>query len=277
MNNLSPKISVILPFYNTKPYLKEALESILNQSFSDFELIIINDASTDDSEEIVKNYLNDPRIIYLKNKTNQGIVHNLNLGLKISRAEIIARMDGDDVSLPNRLAKQYEYLTKNPKISAVGTFIRMIDEKNQAIDFRTKPIQPEEIKKNLINYSPIVHATAMYRKADVLAVGGYQPEWIYVEDIDLWYRLIYRGYLVSNISEFLLLYRYHANSTAHQGKALAKKAFRLRRWAIKEFNLKLDLRQLVLIYSQLLAGLLFSGRQRQYLEGLFKKIIYHGK
>ncbi|MFA5021559.1 MAG: glycosyltransferase [Patescibacteria group bacterium] len=277
MDKILPKISVIMPFYNAKDFLAQAVESILNQTFADFELIIINDASTDNSEQIIQPFLADKRIVYVKNDKNQGIVNNLNYGLKIAKAEIIARMDGDDVSLPTRLEEQFQFLLENHNIAAVGSFVKIIDENSQEIDQRTKPIDPQVIKNNLIIYSPLVHPATMFRKSIILQVGGYRNQYLYVEDIDLWYRLVYSGFKISNVSKFLLGYRYHKNSTANQAKANAKRAFKLRMETIKRFRLKISFKQYLLIYAQLIAGLILSGRQRQHLEGIYKKIVYHDK
>jgi len=278
MNNIvKPKISVVMPFYNAANFLDESISSILKQTFKDFELILINDASTDHSDKIVSNYLSDPRIIYVKNETNQGIVKNLNKGINIAKAEIIARMDGDDISLPKRFSKQYEFLKNHPDISVVGSFVKIIDSESKIIDQRTKPTNPAEISKKIISYSPLVHPSTMFRKRDVLEVGLYREEYIYVEDIDLWYRLIFSGKEISNIDDFLLHYRYHQGSTAHNAKANAVRAYKLRRQTIKDFDLKIGLKNYILIYSQFLVGVLFSGRTRQAIEGIYKKLFYHGK
>ncbi len=275
MTEHRPKISVIMPFYNVEHFLAEAIKSILDQTFSDFEFIIINDASTDGSEKIVKNYLADQRIVYLKNEKNQGIVHNLNLGLRIAQADIIARMDGDDISEPTRLEEQFNFLNQNSDITVVGCFVKIIDEKGKQIDQRTKPTNPDIIKEKLIFYSPLVHPSTMFRKKAIQEAGEYRQEYLYVEDIDLWYRLVYSGHQISNVAKFLFRYRYHSKSTAHQSTANAIKAFKLRKETIKKFHLKLNFKEKLLIYSQLIIGVSLSGRQRQLLEGLYKKIFYH--
>jgi GT2 family glycosyltransferase len=123
----------------------------------------------------------------------------------------------------------------------------------------------------------VVHPSVMYRKSAVLAVGGYREGYIYVEDIDLWYRLVYSGYKISNVPKFLLKYRYHAGSTAHQARLNAVKAFKLRKATINNFKLKINFNQKLSIYLQFLVGIFFSGRQRQAVEGWYKKIFYHGK
>jgi glycosyltransferase involved in cell wall biosynthesis len=273
----SPKISVVMPFYNAQKYIALAIESILKQTFSDFELILINDASTDGSDEIVAKYLQDERIIYIKNNDNKGIVYNLNLGLKLAKADIIARMDGDDVSELNRFEKQFDFLQNNSDISVLGSFVKIINSDGQIIDHRSKPLDWEKIRQQIIIYSPLVHPSVMFRKKEVLAVGGYREGYIYVEDIDLWYRLSYSGYKISNIPEFLLQYRFHENSTSKKSKLIAKKAFLLRMEAIKKFNLKISLKYKLVIYLQFAIGSFFPAKIQQFLEGLYKKIVYHEK
>ncbi|NUM25234.1 MAG: glycosyltransferase [Candidatus Buchananbacteria bacterium] len=277
MSSQTPKISVIMPFYNAAAFLAPALESILNQTFRDFELILINDASTDNSDQIVQRYLTDQRIIYIKNKVNQGIVFNLNLALQRAQSEIIARMDGDDVCEPDRFAKQYEFLQQHPEVAAVGSFIKIIDENGKIIDQRTKPVDFEQMKKKLLVYSPVVHASLLYRKSAVLALGGYRDKYLYCEDIDLFYRLVYSGHILANIPEFLYYYRYHHDSVAHRSKLLAKKMLLLRHETITSFSLKVPRKQWLMIYLQYFIGIGLSGRQRQMFEGWYKKIFYHGK
>ncbi|MBK7430445.1 MAG: glycosyltransferase family 2 protein [Bacteroidetes bacterium] len=124
-----PVVSVIMPVYNTGKYLAAAIASVLGQTFSDFELIILNDGSTDDSETVVKNFT-DPRIIYLKNERNLGLIATLNTALSQCKGEFIARMDGDDICHSERLAAQLRFLNAHPEISVCGTFFYSL-EKNQ--------------------------------------------------------------------------------------------------------------------------------------------------
>ena len=274
MDNHKPKISVIMPFYNDQKFLDQAIASIVNQTFKDFEFIIINDASTEDADKIVQKYLLDERIIYVKNIENQGIVKNLNHGLKIAKADIIARMDGDDVAEPARFSNQFTFLEQNKDIDVVGSFVKIIDENDAQTDQRTKPIDPELIKKDLIIYSPVVHPAVMFRKDVINSVGGYRQQYLFSEDIDLWYRVVYSGHKISNVPEFLLNYRYHKNSTGHQSTQNAIREFKLRKDTIKKFNLKLSLKKWFLIYLQLIVGIFLSGRSRQSLEGFYKKMFY---
>lgn len=266
-----------MPFYNAVDYLDTALASIVNQTFTDWELILINDASTDGSDVVVQKYLADSRIIYFKNQTNRGIVENLNFGLSQAKSEIVARMDGDDSCDPARFAKQYDFLLNHPSVAAVGTFIKIIDQTGSVVDWRTKPLDFTVIKNNLLVYSPLVHATLMFRKSVIMEVGAYRNQYLYCEDIDLFFRLVYFGHQLANLPEFLYQYRYHRNSAAHRSRLIASRLYQLRRETIKNFNLHPAWSQRLMIFGQYLAGLILSGRQRQWLEGFYKKIFYHEK
>lgn len=208
MTSVVPKVTVLMPVYNGEQFLREAIDSILNQTFTDFEFMIINDASTDDSVEIVESY-KDRRINLIHNETNIGLIATLNKGLALACGEYIARMDADDKSLPERLAKQVKFLDAEPDIAVVGTGIQMIDGSGHKIGPHILfPESHNLIRWRLCFSSPIVHPTVMLRKAEVLKVGGYRPEAQQAEDYDLWERLSHICKLL-NMREVLLLLRKH--------------------------------------------------------------------
>ncbi|OMQ09871.1 glycosyltransferase [[Flexibacter] sp. ATCC 35103] len=206
----SPKITVLMPVYNCELYVKEAVDSILNQTFSDFEFIIIDDASTDSTVSIIKSY-NDPRIQLIEKPQNSGYTNSLNNGLSIAKGEYIARMDGDDISLPERFAKQVAFLDANPGIILCGTLYQIIG-KNKISDH---PLSHEEIKVKLISGCYIAHPTVMIRKT-VLEQNKveYDVKKEPAEDYDLWSRLAFLGEL-ANIGEVLLYYREHLLQTSN--------------------------------------------------------------
>lgn len=275
MLNKKPKVSVIMPFYNCEKYLDKAISSILNQTFQDFEFIIINDASSDRSDEIVKKYLTDKKIVYIKNRERKGIVYNLNKGIEIAKADIIARMDGDDISEPQRLEVQYQFLQRNPNIALVGCFAKLINEKGEICGRKIKPITHKEIKKDILIYSPFIHPTIMIRKDVFKKVGFYKEECFWCEDIDLWYRIIFSGYEVANIPQYLYQYRITDNSVVFKyARQVALKNFRLRKEAIKEFKLKPSLKEYFFMYLHLFLGLILTGRQKEKLQNLYKKLFY---
>ena len=153
------RISIIMPAYNAEKYIREAIESILNQTYTDFEFIIINDGSTDKTKEIIKSY-SDPRIVYMENEENSGIVVTLNKGLKCAQGEYIARMDSDDISLPDRFEKQIAYMDKHKDVGVLGTSIIIFGEgiKEQIYQFDSKY---KKAKADLFFNSSLAHPTVM--------------------------------------------------------------------------------------------------------------------
>jgi len=275
MLNKKPKVSVIMPFYNCEKYLDKAISSILNQTFQDFEFIIINDASSDRSDEIIQKSLTDKRIVYIKNRERKGIVYNLNKGIEIAKADIIARMDGDDISEPQRLEVQYQFLQRNPNIALVGCFVKLINEKGEICGRKIKPIKHEEIKKDILVYATLIHATIMIRKDVFKKVGFYREQYLWCEDIDLWYRIIFSGYEVANIPQYLYQYRRTDSSVVFKyAKQVALIDFRLRKETIEKFKLKLSLKEWFFIYLHLFLGLILTGRQKEKLQNLYKKLFY---
>lgn len=212
---MNPKVSVIMAVHNGEKYLIEAIESIVNQEFSDFEFIIINDGSNDQTNNIINSY-NDRRIVYLIEKTNIGQTKALNKGIMISQGRFIARMDADDISLPKRLSRQVGFLEKNKDVSVVGSWHQEIDENGRRIRNRKLPTDPVSIKAGLITSSPmnwycISHPTVMFRREAVVNSGLYNERYFISQDYELWIR-ISKKYLLANIPEILLKFRTHKDS-----------------------------------------------------------------
>jgi len=200
-------ISVLMPVFNAEKYLREAIESILNQSYTDFEFLIINDGSTDETENIILSY-NDSRIIYVKNEHNLQIIKTLNKGIKLAKGEYIARMDADDISLPKRLKIQYNFMEAHKNIDICGTWIKTFGVTRQIWKY---PINHEEIKANLLLNSALAHPSVIIRKA-VFDKFIYKDEFNYAEDYALWVEAI-NIYKFHNIPKILLKYRLHINQT----------------------------------------------------------------
>ena len=156
-----PRVSVLMPAYNSEKYLGEAIDSILNQTFTDFEFIIINDGSKDNTAKIVEEYAKkDKRIRFIDNKKNQGIVGVLNEGIDLCRGKYIARMDSDDISLPTRFEKEIEYMEEHPECGVLGTWYEIFGKLNGPVQ------QPERIKiLNLLNEDHVGHPTVFIRKS----------------------------------------------------------------------------------------------------------------
>ena len=202
-----PSVSVLMPVYNGEEYLGEAIESILNQTFRDFEFIIINDGSTDHSAEIVQSY-DDPRIRYFESEQNMGLARSLNRGLALARSPYITRMDQDDISLPERLAKQVDSLNAHPEVGVLGCAVQLIDAGGKLSNIQRYPAEHGVLRWHLCFKSPIAHPTVMMRREVVARVGGYSIDIVHAEDYDLWRRLSWVTHL-SNLEEVLLCYRRH--------------------------------------------------------------------
>lgn len=204
-----PCVSVLMPVYNAERFLKSAVDSILSQSFSDFELVAINDGSTDSSLDILESY-SDQRIRIISNTRNLGLITTLNNGLKEARAEYVARMDADDVSHPERLEKQVRYLDKNPNTVMVGSWGIYIDEAGCNLFPIQPPHHSKEMRKALFKFNCFIHPSVMFRKIPVLSAGGYNEKAQHAEDYDLWLRLS-ESFSLANIPEVLVSYRIHAD------------------------------------------------------------------
>lgn len=201
-----------MPVYNARKYLRAAINSILTQSFTDFEFVIINDGSTDSSEKIIKSY-SDPRICYIEHQTNLGIVESLNDGLSAAKGKYIARMDADDISLPNRLLHQVNFLEQHPDHVGVGASILYIDPEGWPIAGYQPDTSHEIIDDYLLSghANVIVHSAFTGLREAVLSIGCYQPAYQYAEDLDLFLKLAEIGKL-SNVQELLHKVRLHENS-----------------------------------------------------------------
>ena len=184
----SPKVSILFPVYNTAAFLKEAVDSMLSQTFKDFELIVLNDCSPDNAEEILDEY-DDSRIVRYRGTQNVGLGNVLNVGLSMAKGEYIARMDSDDISLPNRLQFQVDYLDSHPEYDLVSVGMREFGsrEKEHYYDNET-----EQIKFNALFYSPILHASSMWRKRSFEGLL-YDQSFVPSEDYDLWTRALVKG------------------------------------------------------------------------------------
>jgi len=200
----NPKASVIMPVYNEEKYIKKAIESILNQTFKDFEFIIIDDGSTDRTKEILKKY-KDKRIKIITNRKNEFVSRALNKGIKKAKGEYIIRIDGDDIALPNRLEKQINFLETHPEISVLGSAIFEINKKNS---LKLMPVltKDDQIKKGLglRMFRIIYHPTVIIRKKVLIDIGMYNEKLQYTQDKDLWLRLAAKEYKFENLREPLL-------------------------------------------------------------------------
>lgn len=213
MTPITIPITVLMPIFNVERYLDEAIKSILNQTFKDFELLIINDGSTDKSADIVKKY-RDKRIKFINNHTHQGLVAVLNQGMALARGVYLARMDGDDISLPTRLEKQLKFMDSHPDVGVCGTWFEVFGLKLKNRVY-SRPANPMACKAMLLFTDPVCHATVIMRP-EMLKKHHlkFDPSFKHLEDVEFWNRVA-KFMDFSNIEEVLYLYRYHDNRTGN--------------------------------------------------------------
>ena len=201
---MHPSISVLMPIYQGEEYLREAIDSILNQSFSDFELLIINDASKDNSEEIILSY-DDERIKYVKNPLNLGLIGTLNVGIEIAKGKYIARMDQDDISVLNRFQLQYDFMEANRDYILVGTQAKIINSRH----ILDNPISDAAIRAKLNFGTVFIHPTVMIRREMLVKYNlRYQEKYKHAEDYGFWVDLASYGKM-ANLPQTGLYYRKH--------------------------------------------------------------------
>lgn len=189
-NSKSPLISVVMPVYNSAKYLPLAIESILHQTYTNFEFIIIDDGSTDTSWKIINRYSRqDKRIKTQRNALNLGICRTLNYGLSLAKGKYVARMDGDDWSYPDRLFRQVSFMKSHPKVVICGGNIQVCDRDLKILNHRSYPISNREIRQKILRMNPFAHPVTMYQRETAIKVGGYNEKLFTVEDYDLYFRL----------------------------------------------------------------------------------------
>lgn len=210
---MTPAISVIMAVHNSQAYLAPAIESILGQSFPEFEFIIINDGSTDQSKSILEEFGSSDSRIRIIEQPNRGLTTSLNSAIGLARAGLIARMDADDIAHPTRFEKQFRFLNQHPEIICVGTHANLIDPFGAKIGQHAPPLDHASINRDLmrgIGWS-IIHPSAMIRKSLLEMITGYDERYRTSQDLDLFLKLAEVGQL-ANIPEMLLDYRQHFSS-----------------------------------------------------------------
>lgn len=255
---MNPKVSIIMGIYNCEKTLRESIDSILEQTFQDWEFIMCDDGSTDDTYNIANEYVNKypNKFILIKNDKNSGLAYSLNHCLEYAKGIYIARQDGDDLSNKDRLRQQVEFLDSNKVFSLVSTAIGLFDNKNVWDGFMPKEY-PQAI--DVINCRAFVHAAVMIRKEALEKINGYRvsKETLRNEDFDLWCRIYSTGFKGANILERLYLVREDAN-------AYKRKKYRYR---IDEFNIRkkyffilnINLKYYPIIFKPLIVGLIPGG------------------
>ena len=192
MKSTDPQITVLMPAYNAEKYIGEAIASVLAQTFNDFELLIINDGSTDTTVQVINSFA-DTRV-RLINQTNQGIAAALNIGLLNAKADLIARFDADDICMPERLMVQYNFLFDHPDYIIVGSDADFIDMNGNYVYARSLPAHTnEEIQELTLDKCPFIHSAVLFRKTPIMQAGGYNINAHAFEDLLLWSKIIKQG------------------------------------------------------------------------------------
>lgn len=237
-------LSVIMSVYNNEKTLSLTIDSVLNQTFKEFEFIIVDDCSIDNSVEIIKKYQNkDNRIIFVQNKSNLGLPISLNKTIKISKYDYIARIDGDDICMPDRFEKQISYMKKNPSIDILGTGAILINQQGEHVGEVLMPEYYEDIKNIIVYKNPMIHPSIMIKKVVLEELNGYDEKLRKAQDLDLWERASNAGKTFYNLQEYLIRYRIDLDksySTIFKGfkvsffKALRYKSLKGIIWSILE-------------------------------------------
>lgn len=270
-----PIISVLMAVYNGEKYLEQSVQSILGQSFTDFEFLIINDGSTDNTVSMIESY-GDPRIRLHTNEKNLGQINSLNVGLKLAEGKYVARMDADDYAMPERLEKQLEFIQKEQEYSVVGTDCLVIKETGEKHSVSKGQSNWEDIVLTLLGKSPLNHVSVLMNREDVLSIDGYRPEYRISADFDLWSRMVRHGYRITTIHKALSAYRIAENSLSNANEQeKLKENGEIVLQNIQGFaSCDVDLKQVENLISLFYGGLLtLSKEQRFQAEELYQKIV----
>lgn len=245
----TPSISVVMSVYirdnridyhESCTHLKQSIDSILQQTFTDFEFIIINDGSSDSVKELLNNFCRSDVRIKLFHQENKGLISSLNFGIEKSQGKYIARMDADDISLPERFALQHEFMENNTDVALLGSNIHYIDSNGKIFDTFYYPTSNIDLKEKLPYSNYFAHSSVMMRTETVKRLGGYSQAYIHAEDYDLWLRFSETS-SIANLPNVLLLYRVHTSNISSNNiyqqvlsVIAARTAYRLRAKGINE-------------------------------------------
>ena len=216
-----PQTTVLIPTYNCSKYIVPAVKSVLAQKYTDYELLILDDGSTDNTEEIISK-ISDSRVVYLKNSSNKGIVYTLNKGIDLAKGEYIARMDADDIVLGNRLQVQTDFLSKNPDYGIVGGWYQVTNENGKIIDTVEGVTNCSSAQLGLLFRNQFAHSVVTMR-TDLAKQLKYDPEFQYCEDYDLWVRFAEVS-KVTNLPAYYLSYRWYSENSCNRKQKELKQA-----------------------------------------------------
>jgi hypothetical protein len=208
-----PLVSVVMAVYNGGEFLSEAIESVLKQSFADFDFVVIDDGSTDRTPDILRHYASADQRLRIYTQKNLGASASLNRGWRLARGELIAHMDADDVAKPERVERQVEFLKLHPEVAVLGTSCEFMSRDGSRRVAMPLPSEDADIKKTLPYGNCLAHPTIMMRKSALLEMGGYRSVFLYAEDYDLWLRMAER-HALANLADPLLGYRIHSGQAS---------------------------------------------------------------
>lgn len=192
--------------FNQDKFLNKSINSILQQTYNNFDFLILNDGSFDNSGKIIKKF-KDKRIKYYENKKRLGLTKCLNILIDKTKTDYIARMDGDDISLPNRIGEQIMFLKKNIKFALVGSWAKIINSKGEIIGEFKYPSSYKLLRRAILSYNPFIHPSIMFKKKNIIKIGGYDENLFYCQDYDLFLRLMQK-YPCANLKKYLLKFRW---------------------------------------------------------------------
>jgi hypothetical protein len=211
-----PAVSVLMPVRNGERFLAEAVESVLSQTFGDLELLVIDDGSTDSTPQILERLgIEDQRLVIHRREPGPSLPEVLNIVAGFARAPLLARLDADDVALPDRLQLQVAFLAAHPEVALLGGQVPLIDESGREVGRAEYPLADEELQEALRHRNPFVHSAMVMRREAFEEVGGYRPNFVHAEDLDLWLRIA-DGHRIANLSADVVQYRIHGNQQTLQ-------------------------------------------------------------
>lgn len=268
----TPKVTVLMPAYNAEKYIAEAIDSILNQTFTDFEYLIIDDGSTDNTWKIIQEYARkDQRIVAVLNEKNLRISATLNRGIDLAKGEYIARMDADDWSYPERLEKQVDFMDKNPDMVVSGGTIEICDSELKFLNLRGYNLDDKNIRSRLFRYSPFCHPSIICKTEVAKKVEGYNLDLVVAEDYDFYFKMGRFG-LFGNLEDSLLRLRTHKNSlSATKARRQECLTIYIRIKAKIEYGYRPSLSDVVYTFCQYISIYMIPPRYKFWLFNYFRK------
>lgn len=271
---VKPKISVLMPVYNTEKYLGNAIESILNQTFQDFEFIVADDCSTDNSWKLLKDYArNDRRIVPIRNSVNLRTTKTLNRGLRIAKGKYMIRMDADDWSYPNRFEKQYEFMEKHLDVGVSGGTIEVCNERLKVLNLRRYPLTDEDVRKIIFRYSPFAHPATIWRMKIIKELGGYNENIPLTQDYELYFRVGQKSKF-ANLSDVILKLRTHDDSSSlARGKSQEQFALYSRIKAFLEYGYNMTTFDKAYTFLQMLSLVIIPQKVKFWLFNFIRRVL----